>query len=76
MLPEDAVKAAPVILFTVMSGVPLNPSALVAVVAVVAVSALPVTSPVTSPLNVVAVITPVTTAPVGKDGAPVPNLLL
>ena len=39
---DVAVKAAPVILFTVMSGVPVNPDAR---------SAVPVTSPVTSPVT-------------------------
>jgi hypothetical protein len=38
--------------------VPVNPAALVADVALVAVSALPVTLPVRAPLNVVAVTTP------------------
>jgi hypothetical protein len=46
-----------------MFGVPVRPCALVAVVAVVAL-----------PSKVVAVVTPVTTAPLGNRGAPVAAL--
>ena len=73
---EPPIETSPVVLTTAAEtvateilGVPVNPDAFVALVALVAVSALPVTSPVTSPLNVVAVITPVIFAPWGKLGA-------
>ena len=49
---------------TVTSGVPVRPDALVADVAL----------PLNAPLNVVAVATPVTTAPLGNRGAPVAAL--
>ena len=74
---EPPIETSPVVLTTAAEtvateilGVPVNPDAFVALVALVAVSALPVTSPVTSPLNVVAVITPVIFAPWGKLGLP------
>ena len=60
-----------------MLGVPVSPCALVANVAVVAVPVrFPVTFPVTLPLKVVAVATPVTVKPLGKLGAPAPDLFL
>ena len=42
----------------------------------IAVVAVPVTLPVKLPLNVVAVATPVTVTPLGKLGAPDPDLSL
>jgi hypothetical protein len=64
-----------------MLGVPVSPCALVANVAVVAVPVrfpvtFPVRFPVTLPLKVVAVATPVTVKPLGKLGAPAPDLFL
>ena len=62
---------------TVMLGEPVSPCALVASVAVVAVPVkLPVTLPVRLPLKVVAVATPVTVKPLGNPGAPDPDLFL
>ena len=61
------VAATPVMFLTVISGVPVNPCALVAVVAVVALVA-EVALPLNAPLNVVAVATPVTTTPSGNVG--------
>ena len=59
------VAATPVTFLTVISGVPVNPKALVAEVAEVAL-----------PLKVVAVATPVITAPLGKVGAWMPCRLI
>ena len=55
---------------TEMFGLPVRPCALVAVVAVVAVVA-DVALPLNAPSKVVAVATPVITAPLGNSGAPV-----